>query len=111
MWCRHTACREQNAANQEFSASKTERQWSIVAQGLSHVRHPIRSLLQCAVIQTPRTSNLPEAVSPRQREILLIDAHYGTVTGSPALLEISRLFASVEPAPQAEPFNQARPAN
>jgi hypothetical protein len=83
MWCRHTACREQNAANQEFSASKTERQWSIVAQGLSHVRHPIRSLFQCAVIQMPRTSKLPEAVSPRQREILLIGAHYGTVTGSP----------------------------
>ena len=44
----------------------------------------------------------------RQREILLIGAHYDTVTGSPgandnasgvsALLEISRLFANVEPA-------------
>ena len=44
----------------------------------------------------------------RQREILLIGAHYDTVPGSPGandngsgvavLLEISRLFASVEPA-------------
>jgi hypothetical protein len=82
MWCRHTACREQNAANQEFSASKTERQWSIVAQGLSHVRHPIRSLFQCAVIQMPRTSKLPEAVSPRQREILLIVSFLGSKPSS-----------------------------
>src|SRR5207237_7089083 len=45
--------------------------------------------------------------SGRQREILLIGAHYDTVTGSPgandnasgvsALLELSRLFARVEP--------------
>jgi len=74
----------------------------------SHQGYPVRRLayevsgVHCANLEVVRNGNA------RQREILLVGAHYDSVMGSPgandnasgvaALLEISRKFAYIEPA-------------
>ena len=82
------------------AASYIERQWEqqgYVVERLAYEVSGVRSL----------NLEITRSGGARKREILLIGAHYDTVVGSPgandnasgvsALLEISRLFASIEP--------------
>lgn len=83
------------------AASYIESEWG--RQGYAVRRLPYEvSGVHCANLEAVRNGNA------RQREILLVGAHYNSVVGSPgandnasgvaALLEISRTFAAIEPA-------------
>jgi Peptidase family M28 len=85
----------------QAAASYIEREWERQGYAVAQIAYDVSGV---------RSLNLEITRSggARQREILLLGAHYDTVTGSPgandnasgvsALLEISRLFASIEPA-------------
>jgi Peptidase family M28 len=85
----------------QAAASYIERQWEKQGYAVTRLAYDI-SGVHCPNLEITRSGGV------REREILLIGAHYDTVIGSPgandnasgvsALLEISRLFASVEPA-------------
>jgi len=85
----------------DAAASYIEQEW--VQQGYAVERLPYDvSGIRCLNLEATRRGGA------REPEILLIGAHYDTVRGSPgandnasgisALLEMSRLFASIEPA-------------
>src|SRR3974390_154572 len=83
------------------AASYIEREWKRQGYAVSQLGYEV-SGVRCANLEVVRNGRA------RQREILLIGAHYDSVIGSPwaddnasgvaALLEISRMFASIEPA-------------
>jgi Zn-dependent M28 family amino/carboxypeptidase len=83
------------------AASYIEREWKRQGYAVSQQVYEV-SGVRCANLEVVRNGRA------RQREILLIGAHYDSVIGSPgandnasgvaALLEISRMFASIEPA-------------
>jgi len=85
----------------QAAASYIEREWEQQGYAVRRLAYDV-SGVRCLNLEITRSGGA------RQREILLIGAHYDTVTGSPgandnasgvsALLEISRLFANVEPA-------------
>ena len=85
----------------QAAASYIERHWEEQGYAVKRLAYDVSGVC-CLNLEITRSGHA------RQREILLIGAHYDTVPGSPgandngsgvaALLEISRLFASVEPA-------------
>jgi hypothetical protein len=84
----------------QAAASYIERQWEQQGYVVERLAYEV-SGVRCLNLEITRSGGA------RKREILLIGAHYDTVVGSPgandnasgvsALLEISRLFASIEP--------------
>jgi Zn-dependent M28 family amino/carboxypeptidase len=85
----------------QAAASYIEHQWEQQGYAVEQLAYEIAGV-RCLNLEITRSGGA------RKREILLIGAHYDTVIGSPgandnasgisALLEISRLFASIEPA-------------
>lgn len=85
----------------QAAASYIEHEWQQQGYAVRRIAYNV-SGVRCLNLEITRIGG------GRQCEILLIGAHYDTVTGSPgandnasgvsALLELSRLFASVEPA-------------
>ena len=85
----------------QAAASYVEHEWEHQGYAVEQLAYDV-SGVRCLNLEITRSGGA------RQHEILLIGAHYDTVTGSPgandnasgvsALLEISRLFASIEPA-------------
>jgi Peptidase family M28 len=85
----------------QAAASYIEREWEQQGYAVRRLAYDV-SGVRCLNLEIARCG------SARRREILLIGAHYDTVTGCPgandnasgvaALLELSRLFASIEPA-------------
>ena len=85
----------------QAAALYIERQWEQQGYTVERLAYEAAGV-RCLNLEITRSGGA------RQHEILLIGAHYDTVIGSPgandnasgvsALLEISRLFASVEPA-------------
>ena len=85
----------------QAAASYIEHEWERQGYAVRRLGYDV-SGVRCLNLEIARSGGA------RQREILLIGAHYDTVIGSPgandnasgvsALLEISRLFASIEPA-------------
>jgi Zn-dependent M28 family amino/carboxypeptidase len=85
----------------QAAASYIEHEWQQQGYAVRRIAYNV-SGVRCLNLEIARIGG------GRQCEILLIGAHYDTVTGSPgandnasgvsALLELSRLFASVEPA-------------
>ncbi len=85
----------------QAAASYIEHEWEQQSYAVTQIGYDV-SGVQCLNLEVTRSGG------PRRREILLIGAHYDTVTGCPgandnasgvsALLELSRLFASIEPA-------------
>jgi acetylornithine deacetylase/succinyl-diaminopimelate desuccinylase-like protein len=85
----------------QAAASYIEHEWEQQGYAVRRLAYDV-SGVRCLNLEITRSGGA------RQREILLIGAHYDTVTDSPgandnasgvsALLEISRLFANVEPA-------------
>ena len=85
----------------QAAASYIEHQWEQQGYAVERLAYEV-SGVRCLNLEITRSGG------ERKREILLIGAHYDTVIGSPgandnasgvsALLEISRLFASIEPA-------------
>jgi Zn-dependent M28 family amino/carboxypeptidase len=85
----------------QWAASYLEHEWQQQGYAVRRLAYEASGVC-CLNLEITRSGGA------RQREILLIGAHYDTVTGSPgaddnasgisALLELSRLFASVEPA-------------
>ena len=83
------------------AASYIERQWEQQGYAVERPAYEV-SGVRCLNLEITRGGGA------REREILLIGAHYDTVVGSPgandnasgvsALLELSRLFAGAEPA-------------
>jgi len=84
----------------QAAASYIEYEWEQQGYAVKRLAYDV-SGVRCLNLEITRSGGL------REREILLIGAHYDTVTGSPgandntsgvsALLELSRLFASIEP--------------
>jgi hypothetical protein len=84
----------------QAAASYIERQWEQQGYIVERLAYEV-SGVRCQNLEITRSG------CSRRREILLMGAHYDTVMGSPgandnasglsALIEISRLFASVEP--------------
>jgi Zn-dependent M28 family amino/carboxypeptidase len=85
----------------QAAASYIEHEWEQQGYAVRRLAYDV-SGVPCLNLEITRTGGV------RQREILLIGAHYDTVAACPgandntsgvsALLELSRLFASVEPA-------------
>jgi hypothetical protein len=85
----------------QAAASYIEHEWQQQGHAVTQMGYDV-SGVQCLNLETTRPG------SARQREILLLGAHYDTVPGCPGandntsgvavLLELSRLFASIEPA-------------
>jgi Zn-dependent M28 family amino/carboxypeptidase len=85
----------------QAAASHIEYQWEQQGYAVERLAYEV-SGVRCLNLEITRGGGA------RKREILLIGAHYDTVIGSPgandnasgvsALLEISRLFVSIEPA-------------
>jgi acetylornithine deacetylase/succinyl-diaminopimelate desuccinylase-like protein len=85
----------------QAAASYIEYQWEQQGYAVERLAYEV-SGVRCLNLEITRGGGA------RKREILLIGAHYDTVIGSPgandnasgvsALLEISRLFVSIEPA-------------
>ena len=85
----------------QAAASYIEHEWERQGYAVERLAYDV-SGVRCLNLEITRSGGA------RDREILLIGAHYDTVTGSPgandnasgvsALLEISRLFANIEPA-------------
>lgn len=85
----------------QAAASYIKHEWEQQGYAVRQLAYDV-SGVRCVNLEIARSGGT------RQREILLIGAHYDTVAGSPgandnasgvsALLELSRLFASVEPA-------------
>jgi hypothetical protein len=85
----------------QAAASYVEHEWEHQGYAVERLAYDV-SGVRCLNLEITRSGGA------RDREILLIGAHYDTVTGSPgandnasgvsALVEISRLFASIEPA-------------
>ena len=85
----------------QAAASYIERQWEQQGYGVERLAYEVSGVC-CLNLEITRSGGA------RKHEILLIGAHYDTVPGSPgandnasgvsALLEISRLFAGIEPA-------------
>jgi hypothetical protein len=83
------------------AASYIESEWIRQGYAVSRLGYEV-SGVHCANLEVSRNGNA------RGREILLVGAHYDSVVGSPgandnasgvaALLEISRVFAAIEPA-------------
>jgi Zn-dependent M28 family amino/carboxypeptidase len=83
------------------AASYIEHEWAQQGYAVTQLGYDV-SGVRCLNLETTRPGSV------RRREILLIGAHYDTVPGCPgandntsgvaALLELSRLFASIEPA-------------
>ena len=90
-----------NTAALNDAASYIESEWSRQGYAVNQLMYEV-SGVRCANLEVVRDGNA------RQREILLIGAHYDSVVGSPgandnasgvaALLEISRKFVVIEPA-------------
>jgi Peptidase family M28 len=85
----------------QAAASYIEHEWAQQGYAVTQLGYDV-SGVRCLNLETRRPGSV------RQHEILLIGAHYDTVPGCPgandntsgvaALLELSRLFASIEPA-------------
>jgi acetylornithine deacetylase/succinyl-diaminopimelate desuccinylase-like protein len=85
----------------EAAASYLERQWREQGYAVETLAYEV-SGVRCANLEVTRRGGV------RKREILLLGAHYDSVRGSPgandnasgiaALLEISRMFAGIDPA-------------
>jgi Zn-dependent M28 family amino/carboxypeptidase len=85
----------------QAAASYIEHEWKQQGYAVKQLPYEV-SGVRCLNLEAARRGGA------REREILLIGAHYDTVRGSPgandnasgvsALLEISRLFASIDPA-------------
>ena len=85
----------------QAAASYIEHEWEQQGYAVNRLPYEV-SGIRCLNLEATRRGGV------REREILLIGAHYDTVRGSPggndnasgvsALLEMSRLFASMEPA-------------
>jgi Zn-dependent M28 family amino/carboxypeptidase len=85
----------------QAAASYIEHEWEQQGYAVKQLAYDV-SGVPCLNLEVTRTGGA------RQRQILLIGAHYDTVPGSPgandntsgvsALLELSRLFANIEPA-------------
>jgi Zn-dependent M28 family amino/carboxypeptidase len=85
----------------QAAASYIEREWEQQGYAVTQLPYEV-SGVHCLNLEVTRRGG------SRESEILLIGAHYDTVRGSPgandnasgvsALLEISRLFAAIEPA-------------
>jgi len=88
-------------ASLHATASYIEHEWEQQGYAVERLAYDV-SGVRCLNLEITHSGGA------RDREILLIGAHYDTVSGSPgandnasgvsALLEISRLFASIEPA-------------
>ena len=85
----------------QAAASYIEHEWEQQGYAVRRLAYDVAGV-RCLNLEATRRG------SAREREILLIGAHYDSVTGSPgandnasgvsALLELSRLFANIEPA-------------
>jgi Peptidase family M28 len=85
----------------QAAASYIEHEWEQQGYAVRRLAYDV-SRVECLNLEVTRSGGA------RQREILLIGAHYDTVPGCPgandnasgvsALLELSRLFAGIEPA-------------
>ena len=85
----------------QAAASYIEHEWEQQGYAVRRLAYHV-SGVRCLNLEITRSGGA------RQREILLIGAHYDTVAGCPgandntsgvsALLELSRLFACIEPA-------------
>lgn len=94
---RHVYC----AASLQAAASYIEHEWERQGYAVRRLAYDVSGVL-CTNLEITRSGGAC------QREILLLGAHYDTVPGCPgandntsgiaALLELSRLFASIEPA-------------
>jgi hypothetical protein len=88
-------------ASLHATASYIEHEWEQQGYAVERLAYDV-SGVRCLNLEITRSGGT------RDREILLIGAHYDTVTGSPgandnasgvsALLELSRLSASIDPA-------------
>ncbi|MDJ1156642.1 M28 family peptidase [Chelatococcus sp. SYSU_G07232] len=85
----------------QAAASYIENEWGAQGYAVARIAYTVAGL-PCANLEAVRRGGA------REREILLVGAHYDTVAGSPgandngsgvaALLELSRMFAGLDPA-------------